>query len=344
MTDPETSPTQDVDQLASRVDDLLDQMQAACEDVAARFSDDEAVDDDLAALLAESEQPDAASDEQTDEAEEQPSNETAEPTPEPADSQPAADDSSPRLDADVDDGLGDELEALLAEAEGDDNADEPEPPAEAEPPVESITELDEHLAQQTEAMLDGDQPPGEPVPSPAQAEPAAAPSPREPTAKPPAEPSAKPAAESADRSPSEQSAAQPTAEPNAEPAEQPAAQPTERPTPKPAPLPDGRLAPVIAASQAFGSWSLRTGRVAATHAEPTARKLATALAKPLDSQPPVVKQTIGWIGLWTLFLAACVWITLAMFRTAPAPAPTTTPAGLETQPDAAPPPQTDPTR
>lgn len=311
MSESETSPTKDIDDLAARVDELLEQMQSACEEVANRFNaHDEEVDADLASLLAETEE--AAPPEAQSDLEAQPQAEAA---PEPVAAEGIATDTPAEIAAEQDDELGDELDALLREAEPmsarDASADAP-----AEADITSIEELDEQLAEATEALLDDAPTAPAPPPKPAAAKPAATkPNPPRP------EPVASSTASAA---PEQRTHAEPQSAREAGPAEQAA-----KPSPwRAAPIPDGRLAPVIAFARVAAQQTTRAARTAAVRAEPAAKAAATALAKPLDAQPAVVRQTIGWIALWTIFLAACVWLTLAMFRSAPTPPPAAQPNSL----------------
>jgi hypothetical protein len=43
------------------------------------------------------------------------------------------------------------------------------------------------------------------------------------------------------------------------------------------------------------------------------------MSKPLEGKPPRVRDSIGWVAIWTLFLGLCVW-AYAVLRPAPVPA------------------------
>lgn len=51
---------------------------------------------------------------------------------------------------------------------------------------------------------------------------------------------------------------------------------------------------------------------------PLGARALIVLSKPLEGKPPQVRDSIGWVALWTLFLAVCVW-AYAMLRPAPVP-------------------------
>lgn len=63
-------------------------------------------------------------------------------------------------------------------------------------------------------------------------------------------------------------------------------------------------------------------------AEPAALRGAALVSRPLASRPRIVRDTVGWIGLWTLFLAVCVWFTLVFLRTSETPASEAEPTAL----------------
>jgi len=53
--------------------------------------------------------------------------------------------------------------------------------------------------------------------------------------------------------------------------------------------------------------------------EPVALRGAVLVSSPLAKRPKIIRDTVGWIGLWTLFLAICVWFTLAFLRSSASP-------------------------
>jgi hypothetical protein len=40
---------------------------------------------------------------------------------------------------------------------------------------------------------------------------------------------------------------------------------------------------------------------------PLAAKAVMLISKPLEGKPPKVRDSIGWVAIWTMFLAVCVW-------------------------------------
>jgi len=63
-----------------------------------------------------------------------------------------------------------------------------------------------------------------------------------------------------------------------------------------------------------------------THATPIAAKMAILISKPLAKQSPEVRNALGYIALWTGFLAVVLWVYLLMFRTPTVPHPETAPS------------------
>lgn len=61
------------------------------------------------------------------------------------------------------------------------------------------------------------------------------------------------------------------------------------------------------------------GRSAVQAAGPLAARALMLLSKPLEGRPPRVRDSIGWVAIWTLFLALCVWLTV-LVRSPQAPA------------------------
>lgn len=46
--------------------------------------------------------------------------------------------------------------------------------------------------------------------------------------------------------------------------------------------------------------------------KPVAARALMMLSKPLESKPARVRDSIGWVAIWTLFLAVCVWMTVLL--------------------------------
>lgn len=86
--------------------------------------------------------------------------------------------------------------------------------------------------------------------------------------------------------------------------------------PRPAPVPDAapaRPGRSIGARLRGAAWtSLR-------RAEPAAKQVAALASKPLEGRPPVIRQSIGWLAIWTAFLAMCALMASLMFRAPDAP-------------------------
>jgi hypothetical protein len=63
-----------------------------------------------------------------------------------------------------------------------------------------------------------------------------------------------------------------------------------------------------------------------THARPLAAKAVLVISKPLAKQSPEIRNAVGYIALWTGFLAMVVWIYLMMFRSPYIPQPESAPS------------------
>jgi hypothetical protein len=60
--------------------------------------------------------------------------------------------------------------------------------------------------------------------------------------------------------------------------------------------------------------------------KPMAAKGILALSKPIASKPVAVRNSIGYIAIWTLFLATVLWLYMMFFRTVPTPVPAHAPS------------------
>jgi hypothetical protein len=179
-----------------------------------------------------------------------------------------------------------------------------------------IAALDDQLARLTDELLAGDADAGSDSPAPSEAVPApssAAASPSTPEAAPaPAAETSAPAVVAA-RSAVPASAPAPVSAPTSAPAAAPAV-----PAPVAAPSPVAPAKPkgpsvFTRAREAMGK---RSAGVAA------------ALAKPLAGKPKMVRDTVGWIGLNTIFLATLVWGYRLMLQKPEQPVAAKTPIGL----------------
>ncbi|MCC5823822.1 MAG: hypothetical protein LAT64_08745 [Phycisphaerales bacterium] len=47
-------------------------------------------------------------------------------------------------------------------------------------------------------------------------------------------------------------------------------------------------------------------------ARPAGARALLALSKPLEGKPTRVRDSLGWIAIWTMFLAVCVWLMMLM--------------------------------
>lgn len=59
-----------------------------------------------------------------------------------------------------------------------------------------------------------------------------------------------------------------------------------------------------------------------------AHRIAALISAPLHGRPRIIRDTIGWLALWTLFLAACVLMAVVFFRKPQTPDIEANPAGV----------------
>lgn len=72
----------------------------------------------------------------------------------------------------------------------------------------------------------------------------------------------------------------------------------------------------------MGRWLFARARAA----EPGVRHSVAVIASPLSMRDRTIRSSVGWLAVWTLFLAACLWIYVLVARspaTPPAPQPPT---------------------
>lgn len=240
----------------------------------------------------------------------------------------ATDDAPRRTDA-----LADEL----AEAQAN-QSDEPETGLDAE--TEDAAVVAEPL---DEALTDA---PAPPAPD-AAASPTAEPASDDADLQPDAQPEAQPDAELEEDfepapvpPPQAKPAAQPVVEPAAAPIAQPAAQPVDKPKAAPAePAPSfvGSPAAAPTPSRAVPAKPKRTGpspaRRVLTLALTQTKRVASLASAPLEGRPRIIRDSIGWIAIWTAFLAVCTLMAVVVFRKARTPDVQTTPEVLSAEPD-----------
>ena len=202
-------------------------------------------------------------------------------------------------------------------------------------------------------LLDKEEPPTPPA---AEATPASAPAPAAETeseaeAKAEASPATAPDSPVAP-TPAGESKAQGTPQATPEPAEsrpQPASPPAAEPatpaaTATPAPVPAPAVAAAaIAAPDADSAPAAEPGvsvftklshtmspiaDKAVTAAGPTGAKVVLMLASPLADKSPETRNAVGWVALWTMFLAVIVWGYALLFNSAAATTPTQAPSRM----------------
>ena len=72
---------------------------------------------------------------------------------------------------------------------------------------------------------------------------------------------------------------------------------------------------------------------AVTKGMPMSAKAIFTLSRPLHSKPAKVRDSIGYIAIWTLFLATVLWVYTMFFRTTPTPVPSKAPTRVVTPDD-----------
>ncbi|MBL4592135.1 MAG: hypothetical protein JKY96_09275, partial [Phycisphaerales bacterium] len=67
---------------------------------------------------------------------------------------------------------------------------------------------------------------------------------------------------------------------------------------------------------------------AMTAAGPIGAKAVLALSKPLANKSPDIRNAVGWVALWTMFLSVVVWGWALFFNTSSVTAPTQAPTPI----------------
>ena len=65
--------------------------------------------------------------------------------------------------------------------------------------------------------------------------------------------------------------------------------------------------------------------LAITKGGPSGAKVVLMLSKPVASKPAMVRDSIGYVAIWTIFLATILWVYAMFFRTSPTPIPSQAP-------------------
>lgn len=300
MTQVQQNNIQDLDDLAAQVEELVGELSEACEKVSKRLSDDEPEDETAAPEDRASVSPD---DVEATAADASGAEAAAEREPHPAEQ--AIDELEQQLE---------DLIELGADATGEaDTADAPAAAAKkaavAPAGTEDLEDLDQQIAALTDELLEGDfvDAGGETVGT-TSAEEADAPQAADASTR--SEPVAEPD-EAPEDSRDEVDEAREAA--RAEPVAAASAAQGAAPAPKQAaPRAVSRAAPAESPENAHRVVVVLLA--VAKRTEAGARTLANLASLPLKNKPKIVRDTVGWFGLWTLFLAICVWLTLAFFR------------------------------
>ena len=79
--------------------------------------------------------------------------------------------------------------------------------------------------------------------------------------------------------------------------------------------------------------STQAAHVIVTRGGPMLAKGVLQLSRPLASKSAEVRNSVGYIAIWTLFLAAILWGYTMFFRTPPTPTPTKAPTRVVTSGD-----------
>lgn len=119
---------------------------------------------------------------------------------------------------------------------------------------------------------------------------------------------------------------EPEAQTQADPAPEPAPGPVPEPTPDPrAPRTGTPRSRKQKTGDLLETIRIRVGPIARAGgaaalglARPIGARVLVLLSKPLEGKPPRVRDSIGWVAIWTLFLAVCVWAYLMIRSPEPA--------------------------
>lgn len=65
-----------------------------------------------------------------------------------------------------------------------------------------------------------------------------------------------------------------------------------------------------------------------THAGPIAARVVLAINKPVKDRPAQIRDSIGYLALWTLLMASILWVYLVFIRVSPTPKPTQAPSRM----------------
>lgn len=68
--------------------------------------------------------------------------------------------------------------------------------------------------------------------------------------------------------------------------------------------------------------------MARTHAAPIGARMVIAINKPVKQRPAQLRDSIGYLALWTLLMAMILWVYLVFIRTTPTPTPTQAPSRM----------------
>jgi len=111
----------------------------------------------------------------------------------------------------------------------------------------------------------------------------------------------------------------------AAPAPTPAA---ESPTPQPVAQPAAAAEPTVSVLAKLGQTMSPFADRAVTAAGPGGAKAILMLSSPLANKSPEVRNAVGWVALWTMFLAVVVWGYALLFSTSSPPTPTQAPSRM----------------
>ncbi|MEN0019817.1 MAG: hypothetical protein AAF747_02920 [Planctomycetota bacterium] len=324
---PDSQTANDDGSLYERIDELLAEIDEACETIEARF------DPDTDPPVADATPPAADADQTL---------ETDPPAPSATDTEDATGDTEDAPAAEDEAELLAAINAQLSDLSGSGSSGNAPEGVEASEDEDELEAMARRLLEaEAEPEPEPDpEPDPEPEPEPeAQAE--AEPDASEDDASPPAETAKKPVAFDdstpmlLDEEPEPQSKAESAPEADAEPepeattAEAPADAATDEAQPKPASDSAAEPAPVEHSAEPGKAKTPGRRRSALRpKLEAVAAKALAPVADLVQDQPPKIRDSLGWIGSITVFWALCLWAYVLLFRSPSVPPQTATPVGL----------------
>lgn len=216
------------------------------------------------------------------------------------------------LDGDFENAEGDLVEATTVDYAVDPSLllDKDEPDPEPQPGAETTSETAAEPAAETTAEPAADTPTPEPAAGEETTEPVAV------------------NQESIPEAAADSAPVQATPPAPATPAPTPAAPVAASPTPQPVAQTAAAAEPTLSVLAKLGQRVSPLADRAVTATGPGGAKAILMLSGPLANKSPEVRNAVGWVALWTMFLAVVVWGYALLFSTSSPPTPTQAPSRM----------------